>query len=141
MDDIFTHQTFFIHIKVMKYFLTPKSLFKSLNLFQLCSKFVVFISTSPSPQNFPYSGSGHQTNCGHLFSWPKRILNSVALKPSIVNWPIEVAGSNISPSFSHATKQQIQLQIQIQHKSQNYFKNRKNFPISNFPISLLLSPG
>ena len=50
MDDIFTHQTFFIHIKVMKYFLTPKSLFKSLNLFQLCSKFVVFISTSPPPK-------------------------------------------------------------------------------------------
>ena len=90
----------------------PGSRFKSLNLFQLCPKFVVFISTSPSPQNFPYSGSGHQTNCGHLFSWPKRILNSVALKPSIVNWAIEVAGSNISPSFSHASKQQIQLQIQ-----------------------------
>ena len=38
-----------------------------------------------------------------MVSWirPRRILNFVALKPSIVNWAIEVAGSNISPAFSH----------------------------------------
>ena len=133
------------HFKVTKYFLTqncaqlPVEKFKLIStLFQVCC-----IHFNFSSQNFPYSGSGHQKNCGHLFSrnCPTRIPNFVALKPSIVNWAIEVAGSNISPSFSHATKQQIQLQIQIQHKSQNHFKNRKHFPISNFPISLLLSPG